>query len=90
ARRTEESLRNAEIAMAASKSDAPPLPVDPDDPEAVEAQARAAREEMAQVSERDRMLQDLESEQRYQRGGWRHLHSDSGCGSCSSAIASYR
>jgi hypothetical protein len=94
ARRTEDSLRSAEIAMAASSPDAAPIPVDPSDPEATQAKAAqaqtVAQSESAQASERERMLQNLESEQRYQRSGWRHLHSDSGCGSCSSAVAAYR
>ncbi|HEY0707081.1 MAG TPA: putative metalloprotease CJM1_0395 family protein [Polyangia bacterium] len=89
ARRTEDSLRAAEIAISTA-SPAPTTTTDGNDAEGGAAKAVVAEVQSAEVNERERMLQRLESEQRYQRGGWRHLHSDSGCGSCSSAIASYR
>jgi hypothetical protein len=35
------------------------------------------------------LLQQLETEQRQNRGQWRHLHSEGGCGSCGKAAAAY-
>jgi hypothetical protein len=37
-----------------------------------------------------RIIQQLETEQRTSRAGWRHLHSEGGCGSCGQAVAAYR
>jgi hypothetical protein len=37
-----------------------------------------------------RVIQQLETEQRTSRAGWRHLHSERGCGTCGQAVAAYR
>lgn len=86
ARRDEVNLRTTEIqASAAETADSSAAAGSGASAGAAQAQGQAAK-----AMDTDRMLRELESEQRLQRGGWQHLHMESSCGSCSSAVASYR
>jgi len=101
-RTPEEAIRNAAQVRAAALAPANPSAQDravAAEAAAMEAAARAELAEKRKPAGDDARaaapgfedtLRQLEGEQRVSRGQWRHLHADTGCGSCGKAVAAYR
>lgn len=90
-----EAAARAEIAARSAASMPKPAEAssEPDPGEERDPQTTAARRmeiETAPAKDPEEVIRALEGEQRATRGGWRHLHADTGCGPCGMAAAAYR